>query len=515
MDTAEGALSKSPENHDTPAVTAESATATPPLVRKPWQTSIAPTFISLFLWMVYFDQLGRRALPLGGLIWCVIGAAAGGLLCYLLLYYGPAMWGQRTGFATEVLGTDTFGERGAPWFTHLLVGIVQVVWMAVSAHYATSWSLQGLVSIGLLPAHALQPVVLDSMKLPSILFLITSLTWLYAAALVGRYLLRVILALMNVYPVFPALSLGLATLVTLKGAMGTPIGEGIQPVLAPLNPQGRLEAFTLVIQWIFGFFACSATAAADWGATSRSPKDVRIGGLVGVFMASWIVATLGLLVTSGGAARAGGVLPQGVGGQPSIEATFQNALLLGGFPPWLAGAVFLLFGLSALAPACYGAFILGSRFNAVWPSWPRLRFILLATPVAWLISITRFPTRLEEIFTVMGALFGPMLGVLAAGYLRSRGVWPGARRGVNPAGVLAWALGLFVGLVPLVGKALDNASLAKIQPAAVLGFVVAYAFYYILATFGLEAPPAEVKVETTIPAAKDAVVATTPDEQAD
>lgn len=462
----------------------EPATATPPHVRKPWAKSIAPTYISLFLWLVYFDQLGRRALPTGGLIWCVLGAATGGLLCYLLLYYAPAMWGQKTGLTTEVLSTSTFGERGSTWFARLLVGLVQVIWMAISTRYAASWSLQGLVSLGLLNPHSMQPLILGASTLPSIVFLITSVTWMFAAALVGNYLVRVIIALMNVYPIFPAFALGLVTLIALKGTAGQPAGVNAPPMLMASTPQGGLEAFMLVVQWIFGFFACSATAAADWGAISRSPKDVRLGGLVGVFFAAWIVATLGLLVVAGTLGSASAP-PQPLNLGPRVEATFQNALLMG-MPAWVAGGTFLFFGVASLAPTCYAAFLLGTNLAGIWPRWSRRRWILLATPFAWLLSISQVPTRLEDIYTIMGALFAPMIGALAADYLRCRGQWTGARRGVNIPGLAAWGVGFLVGMTPLLGNILGQASLMRFQPAAVLGFVAAYVTYLVLASIGLE-----------------------------
>ncbi len=481
VETVEGAPGSTSEPVDSPAPV-EPVQEGQILVGKPWQTSIAPTYISLFLWLAYFDQLGKGTLASGGLLWCVMGAAAGGLLCYLLLYYAPAMWGQRTGQTTSVLATGTFGVRGAPWFVNLLVGSAQIIWMAISSYYATEWSLQGLVSLGLLSSQSLQSFSLGPVVLPSLLFLITSLAWLYAAALVGSSLVRIIIALMNVYPIFPAISLAVVVLMVLRnGGAPLPKGGAVQ-----LDDPAGADAFKHVVQWVFGFFACSAIAAADWGATSRSTKDVRFGGLVGVFFSSWIVATLALLVV------AVAVNPEMAPARPrnpvsAIDATFRSALLMG-VPGWLAGITFILFGLAALAPTCYASFILGGRFSEVWPRWSRFRWILLATPLAWVLLILKVSTRLETIYTVMGALFSPVLAALAADYLRSRGEWKGPRSGINFPGVVAWGVGVVVGILPLVGEALGNPGLMRLQPASVLGFVAAYFTYLLLALAGGESP---------------------------
>ena len=75
-----------------------------------------------------------------------------GLLCYLLLYRSPAMWGCSTGRPLGVIATSTFGVNGATWVPGLLLAGAAVVWLAVSADYATALSLRGLVLVRLLDA---------------------------------------------------------------------------------------------------------------------------------------------------------------------------------------------------------------------------------------------------------------------------------------------------------------------------------------------------------------------------
>src|SRR5215472_16672021 len=101
---------------------ASEADARTGLERQAWFTSTAPKYIGLFLWVVYFDQLPRATLAVGGLLPSVLGALAAGVLCYLLLYAPPALWGFRTGMPLSTLGTSTFSVTGATWLTSVLLG---------------------------------------------------------------------------------------------------------------------------------------------------------------------------------------------------------------------------------------------------------------------------------------------------------------------------------------------------------------------------------------------------------
>jgi hypothetical protein len=87
----------------------------------------------------------------------------------------------------------------------------------------------------------------------------------------------------------------------------------------------------------------------------------------------------------------------------------------------------------------------------------------------------------------MGAVFAPMVGAMAADYVRQRGVWPGARRGANVPGVAAWAVGVVVGLLPFFAQA-RGWDAGTVQPAAVYAFAAAFLAHLILATAGAEAP---------------------------
>ena len=67
--------------------------------------------------------------------------------------------------------------------------------------------------------------------------------------------------------------------------------------------------------------------------------------------------------------------------------------------------MFLIFGLASLAPAVYAAASLfGQRFEEVWPGLSRTRWTLVGTAAAWILIATGRASRLEAIFSILGAV---------------------------------------------------------------------------------------------------------------
>ena len=482
-DEPAGPLSSSPA---LPASLREALNA-PRVERKDWQHGLAPHFIGLFLWVVFFDRLAPATLAVGGLGWSALGALAGGLLSFLLLYQAPALWGQRTGRGLEVLGSGTFGASGSVWITGVLIGLAEVVWFAVATYYATDLTLQGLVSCHLIEPRALRPILLGHWTFQGPLFLATSLAWSFAAALTGHYLIRIISALMNIYPIFPALMLGTVVVLTLTGVSSfQPLAAVAAPAAGGWNGnRNGPHAFLMMIQLVMGFFAMAGVMSADWGAASRTPRDVTLGGLVGVVFSSTIVATLALLSVAGAAGRMPAPTVPPNAGDLTFHASVSQAI--GGT---LGGVVLLIFGLGSLAPATYSAYVFGRRFAAVRPRFSALRWSLIGTVAAWPFVATGAAGRIETVFGLMGAVFAPIAGALAADATRRAhsGTWRGPRPGTNMAGLLAWALGLAVGLVPTIAASWGFEPGTRFQPASLFAFLTAYIAFKALAALGAEPP---------------------------
>jgi cytosine permease len=461
----------------------------PALERQPWLTSTAPKYIGLFLWVVYYDQLARETLAVGGLLPSVLGALVAGVLCYLLLYAPPALWGFRTGMPLTTLGTSTFGVTGARWLSSVLMGLVQVVWFAVATWYATELTFEGLVSCQLMQPRWLEPVHLGGLILPNPLFLFTSLAWSFAAAMVGHYLVQIISALMNVYPIFMALALAAAVGSTLGGLprFQTPEPAGATAAMGPI-PGAALDAFGMMVELVFAFFATAGALSADWGAVSRTKRDVQLGGWVGVTFAAWTVATLALLTVAGAQSHMtalGGLVAHGQA--LNLDYSFRGAVLFG-IGGTLGAAILLILGLGSLAPTCYAAYLFSHRFEAAWPQLKRIRWTVIGTTTAWLVIAAGCAWRLDTIFSLIGAALAPLVAALAADSLCQRGAWHGPRRGVNVPGLTAWAVGLAVGLVPTFAAATPWTAGTRFQPATVFAYVAAFVTYLGLAACGAEAP---------------------------
>ncbi len=494
---------------------------------KPWQTGLAPVYIGVFLWIAFSDRLGRRALPVGGLGWAMLGALAAGPLAYALLFRVPATWGWKTGRRLDAVAAGTFGVRGAPLVPGLLMAMGQVVLFAVAVGYAVDLTFDGLVAGRMVDPRALRPVQVGGATLRSPLVLATSLAWAIITGLVSFRFTRWIAALMQYFPLFPALLLGVAMVGTLTGLRNfRPTGvDPLDPGLVLAPREGAILAFLLTFQWVFGFAALAGVAGVDWGAGSVALRDVRAGGWVGFGLAPVVVAALALLAVAGhqGSLAAAqpfsfeppktyarrppsgstiGDLPGRPGGEapassaspvpgPDAPPFTLRAVLVGGFDRRVGFAMLLIFGLASLAPAIYASFGFGRRFSAMGPGVAPLAWTLLGATAGWLLIVGGWAGRPEDVFNVLGAAFAPVSGAMAADYALRRGRWPGPRRGVNPPGLIAWALGLAVGLVPTVARALGSARPDRFQPAALGAFAVAFLAYALLALARLESRPVE------------------------
>src|SRR5262249_14166113 len=129
----------------------------------------------------------------------------------------------------------------------------------------------------------------------------------------------------------------------------------------------------VAVQMVFGFFSAAALVCADWGVVARDERDVRLGGWVGVALASWVVATLSVLPAAGAFTR--------LGPDTARALTFVQALrtLVAGKT---AGFMLIGFALVALAPGCYAAFLLSERLNLLVPRVSRTRSALAGAAVA-------------------------------------------------------------------------------------------------------------------------------------
>ena len=421
------------------------AVPNPPANRGPWYANTAPSYAGIFLWIAFYISIAKGTIPHAGLGLCLAAIVVAGLLSYALYYYAPAMLGMKTGFPLYVVGSSTFGTTGGYVMPGLLMGLLQVGWFAVNTAISTRFILNifgSKAGAGSLP------------------FIAIGILWGYGMAYIGVMGIQYVAKLSRYLIVIPAAMLLLVFFRTSPG-----IGKFV-----PTDPQ-PFVAFTLLIQIIIGFFATAGAAGADFGMNSRDARDVRLGGLTGITLAIIFAAGLPLLSVAGASKLY--ALP-GLGYDDVI-------LSIGGL---VATAMFMLFTVASVAPACFCAFIAGNSFSTMIPGVPRISSTMVGVTVSIVLAVTGVAENLVGFFTIVGASFGPICGAMAADYLLSGKRWAGPREGINWAGYLAWALGFVVGILPVL--LVSTAVATYLQPAVVYSFVTGFVVYAVLAKAGME-----------------------------
>jgi cytosine permease len=228
----------------------------------------------------------------------------------------------------------------------------------------------------------------------------------------------------------------------------------------------------LLLQAVIGFFATAGAAGVDFGMNSRNESDVKWGGLVGITLAIIIAGSLPILAVAGAHGNNPGLTSY------SFDAVIGN---IGGF---LATAMFFLFAVASIVPACFCAFIAGNSFSTMLPGVPRMSSTMVGVTVALILAITGYAANLAVVFSLVGASFGPICGAMVADYLLSGGKWSGPRAGINWAGYAAWALGFIVGILPLGYVPVPSSIQPYTQPAVLYSFLTGLIVYTIVAKMG-------------------------------
>jgi cytosine permease len=208
----------------------------------------------------------------------------------------------------------------------------------------------------------------------------------------------------------------------------------------------------------------------DFGMNSRDERDVRWGGLVGILLTVLVSGGLPLLAVAGAHGKFG-----------VQDYHFDSAIAqTGGF----AAIAFFLFAVASIAPMCFSSFIAGNSLATMIPGVPRSTSTMVGAVIAAILAYTGAAANLVNLFTIIGASFGPICGAMVADYWLSGKRWAGPREGINLAGYGAWAVGFVIGILPFLPISEDTKP--YLQPAAVYSFVAGFVVYVILAKAGLQ-----------------------------
>ena len=455
--------------------------------RAPWYKNTAPTYAGIFLWFVFWSGApsGGTANPGGvlsqGLGVALFGLVLSALICHFLFYLAMGLMGMKTGLPLYVVGSSTYGTQGGLIMPGFLMGLLQFGWLAVNALFS-SQALAPLFGAG--PNDPLTKVIMVIWALGAAFIALKGIQYVAKVATYLPLIPLIILLILFLKTIGGIGDFDKAALVAAADPEGTPVGLSVWGVIA------------LNITYVVGFFATAGAAGVDFGSNSKDEKDVQMGGLMGVAGAIIVTGGLAILIAAGGF---------GILGTHSLDPS--NAGFIEGVMGSEAAAKWfgVLLAIAALPAACFSSFIGANSFKTTLPKVNPFISVGIGAVVAAILAVTGFASSLINMFTIIGASFGPVCGAMTVEYLISGKKWSGPRKGWNMAGWISWAVGFVVGMAPLVG-------IANIPAAPLMAFIVGAVLFFVLAKAGLQPPVVEMATASS-DAAESAPQESAPEEK--
>ncbi len=420
----------------------------PQSARVPWYSSTFPSYAGIFLWVGFYLKLSGPTLGFAGVGVCLLGLLVAGLLCFALYYYVPAMLGMQTGRPLYVVGASTFGSTGGYLIPGLLMGLLQIGWVAVNADIAANFIMKGLNQTW----HSLFSVI--------VIVWLTCLGWV---AVKGIHYVGRVAKVLNWVPFL------MIVIVFWWNRSG--IAHYHPPQHQPVT------AFFNALLITIGFFATAGAAGADFGMNNPDRKDIFLGGITGIVGGAVIAGGISVLSVAGYLGRTPGA------------ADFDYTAAIASVDV-IAPVMFFLFAAACMVPTCFSSFIAANSFSTMLPMIPRGVSTFVAVAISAILAITGIADNLVGFFSLVGASFGPICGAMMADYLLGGRKWSGPRVGINWAGCVAWAFGFIVGMpehltfLPASWVKADN-------PSELYSFAAGFILYAALAKLGLRPPVLE------------------------
>jgi len=420
----------------------------PASARMPFYSSTFPTYFGIFLWVGFYLKIAEPTIGYASLGTCLLALLLAGVLCFAFYYWAPAMLGMLSGRPLYVVGTSTFGTTGGYLIPGLMMGFLQIGWVAAIGAVAANFIMQafGITS--------------------RVAYCVLVVLWIYSlgyVAIRGIHHVARVAKFLNWVP--------LIMIVIVFWANRDGIAH-YQP--AHMQP---MTGFINVLSITIGYFASAGAAGADFGMNNRNRTDIVLGGLTGIVAGALIAGGLPLLSVAGH-----------IGRNPGASNYDYTAAIAG--IGALAPVMFLLFAIASMVPTCFSSFIASNSFSTMLPKIPRMASTLAALTVAVILAATGVASNLVGFFSLVAASFGPICGAMTADYFLAGGRWSGPRNGINWAGFIAWIIGFLVG-IPEHIPGLPPAFLKADNPAGVYSFLTGVIIYLVLAKAGLLPPVAK------------------------
>lgn len=435
------------------------AQANPQSNRAAWFKNTAPTYAGVFLWFAFWNTIMQTVYFEKGLsegiALPIIGVIAAALISHFLFFLAPALYGMKTGKNLYVIGSSSFGAKLAVIMPGLLMGVLQFGWLAVNV-FLSSKLLAGTLT-----------------SMPE--WLIMAVFGL-GATFVGLKGIQYVAKISTFLPLIP-LGILIYLLVKTLPTLGDFDPATLQIASEAVAPSS-FGAFALLVACVLGYFATAGAAGVDIGTAARDKKDIQLGGLVGITGVITIVAGLSILILAGACGNPEVV--KALNAMDKNNDVFVNVLMCALVGDGLGKILMFALAFAAFAGGCFSAFIGVNSFRTMMPKISPYASAFAGGAVSVALAITGVAANAIGVFQIVGASFGPICGAMTAEYLLHKGEWSGSRKGVNMAGLLAWAFGFGVGVLPNFGIAVPMATL--------LAYLIGFAVYYVAGKAGMESP---------------------------
>lgn len=447
--------------------------------RAPWYKNTAPAYAGILLWFVFWTMVSSNNL-VNGLAVPIAAIITGALVCHFFFYLSAGMFGMKTGLPLAVIGSSIFGEKGGILMPGLLMGVLQFGWVAVNCIGASA--------------------VAPHFGIPAWAFIVV---WGGLATFIGLKGIKYVAGISTYLPLVP-----LAVLLVLLATTACNVGkfdpkvltdpasvlQGMQVVAAPAADNASI--FMAIVGAFVAFFATAGAAGVDFGTGSRNAKDVQMGGLVGVAGMMIFTAVIAVLAIAGAfadpetakriaesvakAAAEKGQADTGFNGVTAVS--ILGALFGEQWGKW----IFVALALAAFPSACFSSLIAANSFKTMLPKINSSVSVAVGGLAAILLAVflQSQANAIINVLNIIGVSFGPICGAIFVEYFLCKGEWSGPRKGLNPAGWLAWAVGFGVGILP-------NFGVCEIPMTPVVTFAIGAVVYFVAMILGLKSANVE------------------------
>ncbi len=436
--------------------------------RAPWFKTTAQTYAGIMLWFVFWESVPTSGAA--GFGWNP-GARHRdsdyrrhnrGVDLPLPLFLAPGLLGMKTGLPLAVVGTSTYGVQGGFLMPGFFMGVLQFGWLAVNAYFSSK----------------VLAAFWDSPE-KSTLHLTIGIIWAIAAALVGLKGIHYVAKVATYLPLIPLVILLVLLTKTLSGV------GAFKPEMVNAGTEGpaSMDLMLFAMANIVGFFATAGAAGVDIASSNRNAKDVQLGGLSGIALATIFTGCAALLIVAG---AYGAHLATGT------PVVLKPTELMGAIMGEKTGKIFgLLLAVAAFPPACFSSLIAAASFKNTLPKVNPFISCGIGTAASIALVVSGKAGDAATVFGIIGASFGPICGAMTADYLLAGCKWPGPRAGFNLAGWISWAAGFVVGTWNDLFIGILHIPSSRMPCPPVAAYIVGFVLYIILAKIGLESAKLE------------------------